>query len=198
MISSASNFVSTLCWLWYNKRLIFDIANNGWSEGIKFRFTALHFSRSLTFSFYLVSTVFIPFQHVPIIVISIIYLWFHIGPSSNTNARDSSQMGSIGLTSLDYSNHSSLDSMNSTSNVGTSNTTSNKRTRDLAVCAVVLDEWLKELAAISQEQSIVMLTEFINHFWLNRVDHKLTIRKNGKCWPKQQRCAAQKHWSNYD
>lgn len=33
----------------------------------------------------------------------------------------------------------------------------NKRTRDLAICAVILDEWLKELAAISQEQSIVML-----------------------------------------
>lgn len=36
-----------------------------------------------------------------------------------------------------------------------------ERTRDLALCAVILDEWLKELAAISQEQSIVMLADDI-------------------------------------
>lgn len=47
-------------------------------------------------------------------------------------------------------------SSNSTSN-GIS--TSNERQRDLALCAVILDEWLKELSAISQEQSIVMLTD---------------------------------------
>ncbi|XP_058466826.1 FHIP family protein AAEL005291 isoform X2 [Malaya genurostris] len=34
-----------------------------------------------------------------------------------------------------------------------------ERQRDLAVCAVILDEWLKELAAITQEQCIVMLSE---------------------------------------
>lgn len=33
------------------------------------------------------------------------------------------------------------------------------RNRDLAICAVVLDEWLKELSAISQEQSIIMLAD---------------------------------------
>lgn len=55
--------------------------------------------------------------------------------------------------------------MGNSSNAGASTLINNKRTRDLAVCAVILDEWLKELAAISQEQSIVMLTEmFINHF----------------------------------
>lgn len=32
-----------------------------------------------------------------------------------------------------------------------------ERQRDLAVCAVVLDEWLKELSAITQEQSLVMV-----------------------------------------
>lgn len=32
-----------------------------------------------------------------------------------------------------------------------------ERARDLALCAVILDEWLKELAAIAQEQSICML-----------------------------------------
>lgn len=34
-----------------------------------------------------------------------------------------------------------------------------ERQRDLAVSAVVLDEWLKELAAITQEQCIIMLSE---------------------------------------
>lgn len=77
-------------------------------------------------------------------------------------------MGSLEPTSLEYSSHSSLDSMGNTSNAGSSTTINNKRTRDLAICAVILDEWLKELAAISQEQSIVMLTEiFINHFWIS-------------------------------
>lgn len=37
----------------------------------------------------------------------------------------------------------------------------NKRTQNLALSAVILEEWLKELAAMSQEQSIVMLTETI-------------------------------------
>ncbi|XP_013119046.2 FHIP family protein GG24907 isoform X1 [Stomoxys calcitrans] len=32
-----------------------------------------------------------------------------------------------------------------------------ERTRDLALCAVLLDEWLKELAAIAQEQSVIMI-----------------------------------------
>lgn len=29
-----------------------------------------------------------------------------------------------------------------------------------AVCAILLDEWLKELAAISQEQTMAQLTDF--------------------------------------
>lgn len=36
------------------------------------------------------------------------------------------------------------------------------RNRDLALCAVLLDEWLKELAAIAQEQSIVMIHEHLH------------------------------------
>lgn len=62
--------------------------------------------------------------------------------------------------------YTSLDTIsNSSSTVNASITSNNKRTRDLALCAVLLDEWLKELAAISQEHSIVMLTDtFINHF----------------------------------
>lgn len=34
-----------------------------------------------------------------------------------------------------------------------------ERQRDLAVSAVVLDEWLKELAAITQEQCIIMISD---------------------------------------
>lgn len=49
----------------------------------------------------------------------------------------------------------SLDSLSSTMGAITSGGT--ERTRDLALCAVLLDEWLKELAAIAQEQSVVML-----------------------------------------
>lgn len=32
------------------------------------------------------------------------------------------------------------------------------RTKELALCAIILDEWIKELAAISQEQYIVMMS----------------------------------------
>lgn len=35
----------------------------------------------------------------------------------------------------------------------------NERHRDLAISAVLMDEWLKELSAISQELSIVLLNE---------------------------------------
>lgn len=51
-----------------------------------------------------------------------------------------------------------MGSLSSTS-TGNGINASNERQRDLALCAVVLDEWLKELSAISQEQSIVMLTD---------------------------------------
>ncbi|KAL7741042.1 hypothetical protein ACLKA6_013477 [Drosophila palustris] len=39
------------------------------------------------------------------------------------------------------------------------NTSGTERSRDLALCAVLLDEWLKELAAIALEQSVVLVTE---------------------------------------
>lgn len=39
------------------------------------------------------------------------------------------------------------------------NTSGTERTRDLALCAVLLDEWLKELAAVALEQSVVLVTE---------------------------------------
>jgi len=52
----------------------------------------------------------------------------------------------------------SLDSINSNIIDGVA-CGNDQRARDLALCAVILDEWLKELSAISQEQSIVMLVE---------------------------------------
>lgn len=75
-----------------------------------------------------------------------------------------------------------MDSMGNTSNAGSSTTINSKRTRDLALCAVILDEWLKELAAISQEQSIVMLTEiFINHFWKSKRSFEIELFSKKKC-----------------
>lgn len=58
--------------------------------------------------------------------------------------------------SLDLSSHQQ---MNTDGSGMTANLYLNERHRDLAICAVLLDEWLKELSAISQEQSIVMLNE---------------------------------------
>lgn len=55
----------------------------------------------------------------------------------------------------------SLDSISSMSSTlgAIANTSGTERTRDLSLCAVLLDEWLKELSAISQEQSIVMISD---------------------------------------
>ncbi|XP_037937042.1 UPF0518 protein CG3558 isoform X2 [Teleopsis dalmanni] len=53
----------------------------------------------------------------------------------------------------------SLDSISSMGAIA--NTSGTERTRDLALCAVLLDEWLKELAAIAQEQSVVLVNEHI-------------------------------------
>lgn len=52
----------------------------------------------------------------------------------------------------------SIDSISS--NMGGSGS---ERSRDLALCAVILDEWLKELSAISQEQNIVMLGDSLSY-----------------------------------
>ncbi|XP_032595108.1 FHIP family protein GH13096 isoform X2 [Drosophila grimshawi] len=51
-------------------------------------------------------------------------------------------------------------SMDSVASMGIiANTSGTERSRDLALCAVLLDEWLKELAAIALEQSVVLVTE---------------------------------------
>jgi hypothetical protein len=53
--------------------------------------------------------------------------------------------------------------VNSNSIVGASASIgATERTKDLAICAVLLDEWLKELSAISQEQCIIMLADSIS------------------------------------
>lgn len=91
-----------------------------------------------------------------------------ISGSSNATVREASpSSGPMSYDSLsnDSSTYSSIDAISSSSANAAATITNNKRTRDLALCAVLLDEWLKELAAISQEQSIVLLTDtFINHF----------------------------------
>uniref|UniRef100_A0A6B2EI34 FHF complex subunit HOOK-interacting protein C-terminal domain-containing protein n=1 Tax=Phlebotomus kandelakii TaxID=1109342 RepID=A0A6B2EI34_9DIPT len=51
----------------------------------------------------------------------------------------------------------SLDSWSSSNSSTATTSKSTGRTKDLAICAVILDEWLKELSAISQEQSILMI-----------------------------------------
>lgn len=38
-------------------------------------------------------------------------------------------------------------------------TASSERMKDLAVSAVMLDEWLKELSAVAQEQMVMMLQD---------------------------------------
>ena len=87
--------------------------------------------------------------------------------SQNNNIQLKEASHSTEPTSLD-----SIHSMTSTIILGTmpgassltsNGSSSNERTRDLALCAVILDEWLKELSAIAQEQSIVMLSDTLEH-----------------------------------
>lgn len=92
---------------------------------------------------------------------------YEISGSNATVREMSPSSGQMSFESMsnDNSTYSSLDAISSSSPNITATITNNKRMRDLALCAVLLDEWLKELAAISQEQSIVLLTDtFINHF----------------------------------
>lgn len=57
--------------------------------------------------------------------------------------------------SLGDMNESSLDSLSLATQPASLHSI---RTKELALCAIVLDEWIKELAAISQEQYIVMMS----------------------------------------
>lgn len=58
-------------------------------------------------------------------------------------------------TPLNDLSESSLDSLSITSSPISLHSI---RTKELALCAIILDEWIKELAAISQEQYIVMMS----------------------------------------
>lgn len=49
--------------------------------------------------------------------------------------------------------------LQSSMNDGSASSYVNERQRDLAISAIIMDEFLKELSAISQEMSIVLLNE---------------------------------------
>lgn len=82
-----------------------------------------------------------------------------IATNQNMQLRETTNYQQTEPTSLDL-----MSSMTSTImgvNGSSTNNGTKERTRDLALCAVILDEWLKELSAISQEHSIIMLTDDI-------------------------------------
>jgi hypothetical protein len=41
--------------------------------------------------------------------------------------------------------------------------------RNIVMCAVLLDEWLKELAAITQEQAVADIEVDLHEFWCSFV-----------------------------
>lgn len=93
----------------------------------------------------------------------------NVGSSSNSSIGGSTQTlsgthssstlhGESGVQTASFNSEPvSLDSVASMGIIA--NTSGTERSRDLALCAVLLDEWLKELAAIALEQSVVLVTE---------------------------------------
>lgn len=80
-----------------------------------------------------------------------------VNPSS-TGVSSTAMSSSVGVGGGGQgSGPASLDSISSTMGGIANSSGGTERTRDLALCAVLLDEWLKELAAIAQEQSVVMI-----------------------------------------
>uniref|UniRef100_U5EYG6 FHF complex subunit HOOK-interacting protein C-terminal domain-containing protein n=1 Tax=Corethrella appendiculata TaxID=1370023 RepID=U5EYG6_9DIPT len=84
--------------------------------------------------------------------------------NNNNNSRRESREAETQFTSLDTQSqhHSQPQNSSGSSSLDYSlanSIGSNDRQRDLAICAVLLDEWLKELSAISQEQCITMIAE---------------------------------------
>lgn len=72
----------------------------------------------------------------------------------------SSSKGIAGnIQSRDQPNSLDLQSLTGDSTGLSANSYVNERHRDLAISAVLMDEWLKEMSAISQEMSIVLLNE---------------------------------------
>ncbi|XP_055854584.1 FHIP family protein GJ17503 isoform X2 [Episyrphus balteatus] len=82
------------------------------------------------------------------------------GSNNNSNATISNSLipSTIGGNNMEPASLDSISSMSSTMGA-IANSSGTERTRDLSLCAVLLDEWLKELSAISQEQSIVMISD---------------------------------------
>ncbi|KAI8042410.1 FHIP family protein GE18198 isoform X3 [Drosophila gunungcola] len=83
-----------------------------------------------------------------------------LSAQSNTTTHSSSTMHGLdgGPTTSGFNSEPvSLDSVASMGIIAS--TSGTERSRDLALCAVLMDEWLKELAAIAQEQSVVLVTE---------------------------------------
>ncbi|KAH8282859.1 hypothetical protein KR054_010381 [Drosophila jambulina] len=80
--------------------------------------------------------------------------------SSITTHSSSTLHGIDGVPSPGGGFNSEPVSLDSVASMGIiASTSGTERSRDLALCAVLLDEWLKELAAIAQEQSVVLVTE---------------------------------------
>ncbi|XP_073832595.1 FHIP family protein GJ17503 isoform X2 [Musca autumnalis] len=80
-----------------------------------------------------------------------------VGSSAAPTTSASILMSNIMGGSGQNSGPASLDSLSSSMGAIANTSGGTERTRDLALCAVLLDEWLKELAAIAQEQSVVMI-----------------------------------------
>ncbi|XP_030384741.1 UPF0518 protein CG3558 isoform X2 [Scaptodrosophila lebanonensis] len=79
--------------------------------------------------------------------------------STHSNQTTSTLHANDGLNSTASFNSEPV-SLDSVASMGIiANTSGTERTRDLALCAILLDEWLKELAAIAQEQSVVLVTD---------------------------------------
>ncbi|XP_034668236.1 UPF0518 protein GL19323 isoform X4 [Drosophila subobscura] len=79
---------------------------------------------------------------------------------SNTTTHSSSTLHGLDGGPQTGSFNSEPASLDSVASMGIiASTSGTERTRDVALCAVLLDEWLKELAAIAQEQSVVLVTE---------------------------------------
>ncbi|XP_033235371.1 UPF0518 protein GA25918 isoform X2 [Drosophila pseudoobscura] len=79
---------------------------------------------------------------------------------SNTTTYSSSTLHGLDGGPQTGSFNSEPASLDSVASMGIiASTSGTERTRDVALCAVLLDEWLKELAAIAQEQSVVLVTD---------------------------------------
>ncbi|XP_016987691.1 FHIP family protein GE18198 isoform X3 [Drosophila rhopaloa] len=83
-----------------------------------------------------------------------------LSAQSNTTTHSSNTLHGLDGGSAAGGFNSEPVSLDSVASMGIiASTSGTERSRDLALCAVLMDEWLKELAAIAQEQSVVLVTE---------------------------------------